>query len=265
MRRCVYTYQSLIETIEYCFDEKELGDIMKDIRRSMKKSAVFSLIILINIFLLSSVQAAWVPLTSTMPISSIPAGGLVVDDKLFSDFLVDGLAQGGALKPTASTVFVQGGKESVTGDYGLKFFLDWDAGSNQSINVNIDYKVSILPGYASYFIDGAWTLLSLAGATGSGVVAATETLWDAPLPFGDWLATLSTSWQVGGSGLDLKDYANFAQVKQMWVNNGFTVTGGLSGTAKLNEVFQMYTQIPEPATLILLGLGSLALLRKRRQ
>ncbi|MBN2455459.1 MAG: PEP-CTERM sorting domain-containing protein [Sedimentisphaerales bacterium] len=200
-----------------------------------------------------------------MPISSVPAGGLVVGDKLFSDFLVDGIAQGGALTPTASTVYIQGGKDDVSGNYGLKFLLDWDAGSNQSICVNIDYKVSILPGYDEYFIDGAWSLLSLAGATGTGVVAATETMWDAPLPFGSWLATLSTSWQVGASGLDLKDYANFAQIKQMWVNNGFTVTGGLSGTAKLNEVFQMYTQIPEPATLLLLGLGSLALIRIRKR
>ena len=160
---------------------------------------------------------------------------------------------------------MQGGKDDVTGDYGLKFLLDWDAGSGQSISVSIDYKVSILSGYDPYFIEGAWTLLSLAGATGTGVVAATETIWDEPLPFGDWLATLSTAWQVGGTGLDLKDYANFAQVKQMWVNNGITVTGGLSGTAKLNEVFQMYTQIPEPATILLLGLGSLALLRIRKR
>ena len=107
-------------------------------------------------------------------------------------------------------------------------------------------------------------VLSLAGATGSGVVSNATSIWDEPLPFGDWLANLDTSWQVGSTGAYLKDSANFAQVKQIWVNNGFTVTGGLSGTAKLNEVFQMYTQIPEPATMLLLGLGSLALLRKRR-
>jgi hypothetical protein len=57
----------------------------------------------------------------------------------------------------------------------------------------------------------------------------------------------------------------YAQIKQMWVRKGITITGGDNGTAKLNEIFQMYSQIPEPATLLLLGLGSLALLRTRKK
>jgi hypothetical protein len=231
----------------------------------MKKSALVFLSISISIILSTSAQAGWVPLTGDpIPISAIPEGGLEVGDKIFSEFDVTGIAQGGALTPNDDSVLIQGGKDSITGDFGLKFILDWDAGSGQSINAGIDYKVSIHPDYDPWFIDGAFMVLSLAGATGSGVVSASASLWDEPLPFGDWLATLSTSWQVGATGLDLKDLANFAQVKQMWVNNGFTVTGGLCGTAKLNEVFQMYTQIPEPATVLLLGLGALALLRKRR-
>ena len=231
----------------------------------MKKSSLFSSL-LISIFLLSSAQAAWVELTGDpIPISSIPAGGLVVGDKVFSDFQLDQvITTGGVIAPTADTLFVQGGMDDSTGYYGLKFILAWDVGSDQMINANIDYKVSILPGYDSYFIDGAWAILSLATASGTGLVNVGEMIYDGPLPFGGVLACLSTSCQIGGTYDDLKAFANFAQVKQVWVNNGISVTGGLSGTAKLNEVFQMYTQIPEPATILLLGLGSLALLRKRK-
>jgi len=251
----------------YCFEEKELGEIMKSNRRSMKKSALFSISLLISIFLLSSVQATWLELTGDpIPLSSIPAGGLVVKDKLFSDFQLDQvITTGGVIAPTADTLFVQGGMDDYTGYIGLKFLLAWDVGSGQSISANIDYKVSVLPTYKSMYIDGAWNIITLPGATGTGLVNVSEVLYDAPLPFGGLLANLSTAWQVGSTNDDIRAFANFAQIKQIWLNNGITVTGGLSGTAKLNEVFQMYTQIPEPATILLLGLGSLALLRIRKR
>lgn len=254
-----------LETTKYCFYKKEMGDIMKSNRRSTKKSALFLLSLSIIILTASSAQAAWVPLTDLVPVSSVPAGGLVVGDKLFSEFEVTGIAEGGALTPNADSVLVQGGIEDVTGQYGLRFRLNWDVGSEQSINAGINFVVSILDGYDPWFIEGAYMVLSVAGATGTGVVAATETIWDGAMPFGNWLATLSTSWQVGDTGLDLKDNASFAQIKQIWVRKGITITGGDNGTAKLNEIFQMYSQIPEPATMILLGLGSLALLRIRKR
>lgn len=258
---------SPLETMTYCFEEKELGETMKSNRRSMKKSAVFSFSLLISIFILSSAQAAWVPLTGEpVSLSCIPAGGLVVGDKLFSEFNLDQIiTTGGVIAPTADTLFVQGGKDDATGYIGLKFMLAWDVGSGQMINANIDYKVSILSTHELMYIDGAWSILTLTGATGTGLVSVSEVLYDGPLPFGALLANLSTAWQVGSTYDDIREFANFAQIKQVWVNNGISVTGGLSGTAKLNEVFQMYTQIPEPATILLLGLGALALVRKRRQ
>jgi len=234
-------------------------------RWNTKKSCLLLLSLSIVFLIASSSQATWVPLTDLVPVSSVPAGGLVVGDKLFSEFEVTGIAEGGALTPNADSVLVQGGIEDVTGQYGLRFRLNWDVGSEQSINAGINFVVSILDDHDQWFIDGVDMILSVAGATGTGVVAATETIWDGPMTSSNWLATLNTSWQVGDSGLNLRDYANFAQTKQIWVRKGITITGGDNGTAKLNEMFQMYNQIPEPATMILLGLGSLTLLRIRKR
>jgi hypothetical protein len=238
-----------------------------NIKHSNRKWSVLSLFVLSIVTLItSSTQATWVSLTGDMiPISSVPAGGLVAGDKLFSEFEVTGIAEGGALTPNADSVLVQGGIEDDTGQYGLRFRLNWDVGSEQSINAGINFVVSILDGHDEWFIDGTNMVLSVAGATGTGVVSATETIWDGPMTTRNRLATLNTSWQAGDSDLNLRDYASFAQTKQIWTRNGITITGGDNGTAKLNEMFQMYNQIPEPVTLILLGLGSLTLLRIRKR
>lgn len=232
----------------------------------MKKLAVLSACI-VAIALVSPANAVWVPLTGApIPISDLPGGQLVVGDKVFSDFEVVGIAEGGALTPHAGTVLVQGGQDQGgTEDYGLRFVLNWDVGSNQSVNANINFNASILPGYDCWFIEDVYMLLSIAGATGTGVVGATETVWDAPPPMATWLATLSTSWQVGATGADLSDSAVFDPIKQIHIRKGITITGGTNGTAKLNEVFQLYSQIPEPATVCLLGLGAVVLLRSRKR
>lgn len=236
-----------------------------NIKHSNRKKSVLFVLSIVTL-ITSSTQATWVPLTGDMiTISSVPAGGLVVGDKLFSEFEVTGIAEGGALTPNADSVHVQGGIEDDTGQYGLRFRLNCDVGSEQSINAGINYVVSILDGHDQLFIDGANMVLSVAGATGTGVVSATETIWDGPMTTSNWLATLNTSWQVGDSDLNLRDYASFTQTKQIWARNGITITGGDNGTAKLNEMFQMYNQIPEPATVILLGLGSFSLFKTRKR
>lgn len=256
-------------TMRQCFDKKELGDIMKRNRRRMKKSATLLLTILISIFFVSTASAAWVPLTELEPISSLPGGVLVVGDKEFSGFEVTGIAQGGALIPNADSVLIQGGQDSETGNYGVRFRLDWTAGSNQTINANINFQVSILPDFDEWFIEDAVLFLAVAGATGTGVVSASENIYDADF-LGNSLAALSSSRETGDGGVNLIDSSYFqlggqpAQVKYIWVRTGIIITGGTSGTAQLSEVFELYSQVPEPATVLLLGLGALALLRKRR-
>ena len=236
----------------------------------MDKSKLFLSCLITIIVLTTAASAAWVPLTELEPISSLPGGVLVVGDKEFSEFEVTGLAQGGALAPNADSVLIQGGQDDATGNYGVRFRLDWTVGSNQTINANINFQVSILPEYDEWFIEDAVLFLAVAGATGTGVVNASENIYDADF-LGNSLAALCSSRETGDGGVNLIDSSYFqiggnpAQVKDIWVRTGIIITGGTGGTAQLSEVFELYSQIPEPATVLLLGLGALALLRKRRQ
>lgn len=235
----------------------------------MDKSKFF-LSCLITIVLTTAAQAAWVSLTGDfVSISSIPTGGLEVGDKLFSGFEVTGIADGGPPTPSSSTVLVQGGQNDATGDYGLRLRLSWTAGSDQFINAGINFKVSILDGYDPYFITDATLWLSTCSAAGTGLVQASENIYDADF-MGNSLLALATSAEDDDYGAFLMDsgdfmlHGNLAQFKEIWVRTGVTVQGGSEGSAGLHEVFMLYSQIPEPATVLLLGLGALALLRKRR-
>jgi len=243
-----------------------LGEIMKSNRRSTKKSTLFFLSLSISILLASSAQAVWVPITGNpVPISSLPAGGLAFGDLIIADFEVFGFGSGGAIDPSADTVFIQGGRDDVSGDYGLRFLLSWQAGSDQIITVpSLNFTVSVVPD--AFSIEDVSLYLLGAFTTGTGVVNGGETVWDGQFPGGSLLgSSLSTSKQEGDGDAFISAYTEFDPLNMIYVRKSFSVTGGTNGTGYLSETFQFYGQIPEPATILLLGLGSLALLRKRRQ
>lgn len=231
----------------------------------MSKSGAF-LGCLISIIVVGVASAAWVPLTGDpVTLGSLPGGILIVGDKEFSEFDLFGFATGGAIPPDYDSVFIQGGVDNVTGDYGLRFTLLLNAGPNQAANANLSFKVSILPNYEEYFIKDVGIVVTGVSATDTGVVNLGETVWDAPIPTGNLLASLSCSMST--SGAVLTDYYEFNPVKEIWVYKDLSVSGGtgLYGSAHLSEFFQFYSQIPEPATIVLLGLGALMLMPKRRR
>ncbi|MHC4545450.1 MAG: PEP-CTERM sorting domain-containing protein [Planctomycetota bacterium] len=239
---------------------------MKRNQRSTMKSALFFSIISISILLASSAQATLVP------ISDLPEGKLVVGDKLFSEFEVTSIVDGGPPELTAATIKVEG--VEINDNYGLRFRVAMNAASDQTINANINFKVSILPDYEPWFLTDAVLWLPTAGATGDGMVTVNEMIYDAEY-FGNLLADeLDVSRELGDSGAnlladdDLMIGEELSPQKAIWVRMGIVVRGGYSpavGTANLTEVFVLYSQIPEPATILMLGLGSLVLLRRRKR
>jgi hypothetical protein len=198
----------------------------------------------------------------------MPIGGLEVDEILFSDFEVTGLAYGGVPEPTADSILIQGGQDSDTGNPGIRFSLLWDAGSNQLINAAINFKVSAA--YEHCCIKDATLNLKASDITGTGLVGATENIYDADF-LGNSLASLATSYQADDFGAFLTDGSALSingvptPTKEIWIRTGITIQGGTNGSAGLYEVSMLYGHIPEPATVLLLCFGSLSLLRIRRR
>ncbi len=229
------------------------------------KRRVVLLSCLVAVLVVSSASAGWIPVTGNpIPLSSIIGEPFIVGDKEISEIDVFGFSAGGALAPDYDTVFVQGGQDSATGDYGLRFLLSWNAGSNQVINANLHYKVSVLPAYEDLYIKDVKLMLLGVSATGNGVVSVGETIMDQP--FGDVLASLSSSKQEYDGGSKLISSGEFTPTKEIWIySKDISVTGNTNGTAHLSEFYQFYSQIPEPATICLLGLGAIAVFGRRRK
>ncbi len=228
---------------------------MEDTRR-MEKSVPLLIAFLISTTIFSTSYSAWSPLTGDLiPISSIPGGGLVVGNKLFTDFKVTGFAYGGPLTPSSSTILIQGGQDEATGDYGIRLRLVCNSGSGQFINTGINFKVSILAGYHRFFIDEASLWLSTASAAGTGLVQATENMYDADF-MGNSLTALSTSVQEDDYGAFLMDSSKFMlhgkliEKKELWVRTGITIQGGTHGSAGLHEVFLLYSHVSKPITIL---------------
>jgi len=230
----------------------------------MKSSRVI-LGCLVIALLATAASAVWEPLTDRVTLSSLQGTPFTFGDKELSEFDMFGFGGGGAVDPNTDEIFVQGGWDTSSGDYGLRFNFSWVAGSYQTVNVTLSFKVSILPEYDDRFIKDVSMYLTGAGTTGTGVVSVVENVWDGPFPGGNDIASLSCS--ADANSVVLVSYGDFDPVKEIWIySKDISITGGTGpgGAAHLSEFFQFYSQIPEPATITLLGLAGAIVLRRRR-
>ena len=208
-------------------------------------------------------------LTDFHSLTDVIAQGIQVGDKLFDDFLFIPSGTQPTIVPNSDMIQVTG--VFINGDYGLKFNGGWSAGGGQIAATSMTYSVTVLDPQMQ--IDGMelWTSgVGVLGTDQDGRVTIIENLLptDPGLGYAPPLVPqIPEVYYHDGTDHVLQTSASIALRDKVWVLTGVTVNGGYlaTGSAQLHEFYQTFSQIPEPATLGLLGIGGLAVLVRRRK
>lgn len=183
---------------------------------------------------------------------------IVVGDKLFNDFSIHHEVTAEGSLPAGIDLNVIG-HDFGGNSHGLLFDTYYYAHFNETITSWINYTVSVLPESDQLITASSFDITDHYVGALSTVDVQTR-IFDAP--GGNLLAELNTSDRVtfDSAALDWN-------TKQVYVENKLMFDGNIGG-AGLHQFYQAYDQIPEPASMGMLGAGSIFALilrnRKRR-
>lgn len=202
-------------------------------------------------------QADIITYGSPVSVQSVMDNGpLNVGGWMFSDFMVSSV---GIDPPSAGDIFLQ--PASVNGQFGLLIQGFWMVDQLERVDTLLGFKVTPP---APHMVHQVGLQMAALGVSDGAVVSITEMVYDVPPEQAtSALASLSVFYSSTGTQR-LSDTATIEPQSEIWVLKDIGLSGR-QGDAHLSMFFQTY-DVPEPATMVLLTLGGLgALLRRRSQ
>jgi hypothetical protein len=216
----------------------------------------------IFLFVLSaSVGAFAIPITPgpcpTGPYSGYLGAGFscIIGDKTFSNFRYAGVNIGAGdvtVTPTSSG-----------GEFGFDFTAAWQTSGIATVDSFIDYTVTAGPGF---LIDDAVLTIEGFGASGLASVSVADNFFHGSSNTANLLVFFNPLCN-GLNNCVTTDAATFAGVQSLNVFKDIAVSS-LGGVGHLSFVSNTVSQVPEPASLALLGsslLGLGHLIRKKKK
>lgn len=173
---------------------------------------------------------------------ALGSGGGILEDKFFSNFTYAGSAGGGAVALVASDITVV--PDATPFNPGFLFTASWAAGSGAFMDSLLQFDVKSLGNPIS---DISATMIS--GHVFSGIASVTENTTEGNILLFD-----------SSLGVHTSDTITFnPTMDTIHVSKDIGVNGGTEGLATISGVTNHFSEVPEPATMLLLGSGLLGM------